>query len=502
MKSFQEERSKDKLQIKSAERRIEDVNAEKEKYKSTIEYIQQSSQGRTKQLEQEVASLQALNASLKRRLSDLSQNDINKENAYVALEAERTDHRESPSRHRHSKPVSRSHSLSQSFDASDYVRMRHSSSKSGRGSTSSIHSIHEMDPRYVSSPKSHRAHRSSTSGSHDSDSERHRHRSSSSQSSYSSAHMQTQEVPKSSVHTQSSPFVRGSSSRSTTPARGIVSPQRRGKPVTQPQPSSSSPFMRHDKNRIPISPSKSKSVDSEPFSRDNILRATMPERRTVYVTPERRTSVERSGSPDLGKLRYEPVTHRHSSTSVDFYHTLPLQPEKHKMYASTTGVAMNSPTLEKSPSFHEKWKDGGSDSGHATSPESPESSTRFENGYPENDKESKRRLTSMEITSSETIRTHFRASSRTSQVGGEKWKYFVDKIVDLQDKNQKLILENSDLKKVSNTQNFTTDLLRSLKERNLILEVENRKLKKIIEMLQGGGRNPNDPREYHFYTNV
>lgn len=516
MKTIQEERSKDRQQVVKMEHRLEEVNMEKDKYKSTIEHMRQNSQGRVKQLEHEVASLQALNASLKRRLSDLTPPDVNKENACVALEAERREHRESSSRQKPSKHVGRSQSLSQSFDAGDYVRMRHSSSRSSRGSNSSIHSIHELDPRYLSPPTSHRSHRHGSA----SDSEKYHRSKSGSRTSLSSVHSQTHVAQTSSAHTQASsgsPFVRGSSARSTAPARGVVAPQRRMPPQQLvpppqpplPQPSPSSPFMRHDKSRITLSPSRSKSVEVEPFSRDNRLRATMPERRTVYVTPERRTPVEKSASPEPEKMHYMTMPHRHSSASVvDGYHTLPL-PDKHQIYAST-GVAMNSPNLEKSPSFHEKWKDCGSDSGHATSPDSPESSSNFESNeaqqQQEGDKEKQHRRTSVEIRSSETIRSQFRSTTRNSQVsgapGGEKWKYFVDKIVDLQDKNQKLILQNSELKKLSNTKDFTSDLLRSLKERNLILEVENRKLKKIIEMLQGGGRNPNDPREYHFYTNV
>ena len=511
VKSIQEERSKDKQHITKLEKRNEEVNVEKDKYKSTLEHMHQSSQGRVDQLEHKVSSLQALNASLQRRLSDLSPN-VNQENACVALETEKREHRESSSRHKSSKSSSRNHPLSQSFDTSDYARTRHSSSRNSRGSNSSIHSMHEMDPRYVTMPRAHRTHKHSSSQAvEQQQQQQHRHKSGS-RTSLNSTHSQTQGMPLSSTssnaqaqmnnaHAQTSPFVRGSSSRSTAPARGVVAPQRRVASPPQPQPSPSSPFMRHDKSRFAMVPSRSKSVEIEPFSRDNKLRASMPVRQTVYVSPERRpTTTELLLSPDLSKMRNGTVIPRRPSSSIETYHTLPL-PDKHNMYAST-GVAMNSPNLEKSPSFHEKWKESGSDSGHATSPDSPESSSNFENGHHESRDKDKHRLTSVEILSSETIRTQFRSSSRSSQIGGEKWKYFVDKIVDLQDRNQKLILENTDLKKVSNTREFTSDLLRSLKERNLILEVENRKLKKIIEMLQGGGRNPNDPREYHFYTNV
>ena len=84
----------------------------------------------------------------------------------------------------------------------------------------------------------------------------------------------------------------------------------------------------------------------------------------------------------------------------------------------------------------------------------------------------------------------------------DKWKMFVDKIVDLQDKNQQLIVENSQLRRDFAKLMYATERLDKLESRNLQLEVENRKLTKIIEMLQGSGRNPHDNRLYHYYSNV
>ena len=527
IKVLHETRNREKQQYTNLEKRNQELQGEKEQFKNTISRLQQGSQARIKQLEQEVEHHQARIVALQKsntRISNLCDKEINKDNViYEAMKVDQTS-RTPRQRHEAERSMSRNQSMNQSYDSGDET-FRRPHSRSGRSSVSSVRSTYEEDLRYASSPRSRHDSRGSVHSSYDSESERHdHHHRPSSRSSVCSTHAQTHDVPKNSVETQSSSaFVRGSSLRSTAPARGVVAPQRRTPQpevtVTQPKHSFSLPFSRSSKARTPVKPSRPhSSAEVQPFSRNNPLRSTMPEKRTMHVRPERHSkpSSDRSQSPQPQSkglwqqgihLIFHPAgsNNRHSlSSSIDSQRSTPIHPEKQKTHSSSTKHSSDHPDLDKSG--YQSGKDCGSDSGHATSPESPEAGdSKAKNGYIENgyNKENNHKLTSIQVTSTETRKSQFRSSTseKMPQVG-EKWKYFIDKIVELQDKNQGLIVENSDLRRASNTQKFSSAKLSNLEERNLELEIENRKLKKIVEMLQGSTRNPNDPREYQFYTNV
>ena len=113
-------------------------------------------------------------------------------------------------------------------------------------------------------------------------------------------------------------------------------------------------------------------------------------------------------------------------------------------------------------------------------------------------------LTGFEVFSSETIQTQVRMVSHPHVNVNEKWKVFVDKIVELQDKNQNLVLENAEIKRALTSVRVSAEKIDALETKNLQLEVENRKLKRICESLQMSitGQNPYDRRLYHFYSNV
>ena len=531
IKVLHETRNREKQQYNHLEKRNQELQGEKEQFKNTISRLQQGSQARIKQLEQEVEHHQARIVALQKsntRISNLCDKEINKDNViYEAMKVEQSSNSSRTPRQRYDaeRPMSRNHSMNQSYDSGD-EGFRRPHSRSGRSSVSSVRSSYEEDPRYATSPRSRHDSRGSVHSSYDSESERYDpHHRPSSRSSVCSTQVQTHDVSKNSVETQSSSaFVRGSSLRSTAPARGVVAPQRRAPPptevkVAQPKHSFSLPFSRSSKARTPVKSSRPhSSAEVQPFSRNNPLRSTMPEKRTMHVRPERHSNPpsNRSQSPQPQSkglwqqgihLIFHPAgsNNRHSlSSSMDSHRSTPVHPEKQKMNSSSTRPSSDHPDLDKSG--YQSGKDCGSDSGHATSPDSPEAGdSKAKNGYIENgyNKENSHKLTSIQVTSTETRKSQFRSSTseKMPQVG-EKWKYFIDKIVELQDKNQGLIVENSDLRRTSNSQKFSSSKLSNLEERNLELEIENRKLKKIVEMLQGSVRNPNDPREYQFYTNV
>lgn len=83
----------------------------------------------------------------------------------------------------------------------------------------------------------------------------------------------------------------------------------------------------------------------------------------------------------------------------------------------------------------------------------------------------------------------------------DRWKFIVDKIIDIHDRNQSLILENSELKKTISSLHFSSDRCEKLEKDNIKLEVENRKLKKIIDAFQSS-QSPHDKKVYHYYSHV
>ena len=113
-------------------------------------------------------------------------------------------------------------------------------------------------------------------------------------------------------------------------------------------------------------------------------------------------------------------------------------------------------------------------------------------------------LTNINVISSEDIRKYLNSFKDKQSQGQEKMKVFIDKIVVLQDKNQALIGDNSELRKRLNALKFSEERIKHLETANLKVEAENRKLHKIIESLQSAlsGKNPYDDKEYHYFSNV
>ena len=251
-----------------------------------------------------------------------------------------------------------------------------------------------------------------------------------------------------------------------------VTPQKRSDSTSL----SLNPFKRKDKVRSSLSHHNRPAQMAAPFMRNDPLRASLPERKAGYVTPDRRQS--RPASP--------------GSISVDHI----------KAYATPTGFSKH-PARQPSGTDHnknvvgEKSRGYSSDSGCATSPDSPGSDAeglRDENGH---------LITSWQVFSSETIRTQVKSSSVPKTDG--KWKLLVDKIVELQDKNQALISQNTELRRDMNSVKFTAERLEHLERKNIQLETENKKLKQIIETLQHSLYGPGglyDNREYQFSSNV
>lgn len=264
------------------------------------------------------------------------------------------------------------------------------------------------------------------------------------------------------------------------PARGVVTPQRRSVPnnglsYSQPKDYHKS---RDEKNYYHTSTPMRPRSEVQPFSRSNPLRQSMPERlpeRIVYVSPEKPKARPMS-SLDGGGRHHQSTEYLKPGSS--------LNKEKSRSRESFTEK------LGRFMNFKPKGDNGcDRDSGHATSPDSP------------NLDDSRDYRHSLSVFSSETIRTSTQVTTNSSTKVSE-CKSFVDKIVYLQNKNQELIIENTELKRALGTLKYATDRLDKLEERNILLEVENRKLKKIIETLQGSGRNPHDNRIYHYYSNV
>jgi hypothetical protein len=194
-------------------------------------------------------------------------------------------------------------------------------------------------------------------------------------------------------------------------------------------------------------------MDQQPFVRNSRLHSTMPERR------------------------------RHPQSAPQ---TLERPPK---------GMALNSdvkryPTNGMEHSMHRSQYYTDTDSGCTTSPDhsaSPESTNGNSDHY-------------FEIFTSETVQMQMRYVG----ANGDKLKVFVDKIVELQNRNQELMLESSEMRRTLKSIRTTSDRLDALENKNLKLEVENRKLRRICESLQMSltGKNQYDKRLYHFYSNV
>ena len=137
-----------------------------------------------------------------------------------------------------------------------------------------------------------------------------------------------------------------------------------------------------------------------------------------------------------------------------------------------------------------------SDSGGQTDTESP-----TENGHRRTN--NRTQLMGFRVLSPERVKADMQNNRHSLPKAGEKWKMLVEKIVKLQDKNQELLVDNSELKRMLISLKPDQDRMNDLERRNLQVEVENRKLRKIIESLQASlSGKPWGDKEYHYFTAV
>ena len=271
-----------------------------------------------------------------------------------------------------------------------------------------------------------------------------------------------------------------------TPPRGVVTPQRRSVPNTPDFGDCA--FKRGDRLRSTIQPGGSfrdrgvqrPTSEYMPFSRGDRLRCTMPEKKTVYVTPERRQHLTPCGS-------------RSSISSIES-----VKSSRHDGHGSFdySGCSLPRDLDPRREGISERL-DSDKDSGCPTSPDTP-----INGEPPRTPSKDPHLMTSFRVVSTDMVKTQIRTSTLPKM--SEKWRAMVEKVADLQDKNQQLLADNATLRKSLNSIKFSNDRIDLLEKRNLNLEVENRKLRKIIESMQSSlsGMNTYDKRTYHFYSNV
>ena len=140
------------------------------------------------------------------------------------------------------------------------------------------------------------------------------------------------------------------------------------------------------------------------------------------------------------------------------------------------------------------------DSGRA-SPDSSRHNSSVSSSQTDTESDVAHILTSIKVITTETVKT---TQTRLYKLprNNANWRYMVDRMMELQSRNQKLIVENTEMRRTLNTIKFDGDRLSQLESRNMELVLENKKLNKIILMLQGGRqyKNPNDDKEYHYWT--
>lgn len=225
------------------------------------------------------------------------------------------------------------------------------------------------------------------------------------------------------------------------------------------------------------------------FSRDHRLRQSMPDKKFMYRPPERRPQPVPEGkmsqaSSRRSSIRDTPVSSA-AQTPSQSEQTTPTGSQEALVRGRHRGsdtVDCSTPTSHcETPSFDLN--------------ESLSSISSSTNGYSKEDKIS-RILRTLKITSTETITTKLKMFTKS-----EKARVFIDKILELQDYNDRLSQENTELKKKLNSLRFSEDRVDRLEKKILELEAENQKLRKMLDIYNNYG-NPNDSRTYHYYSNV
>ncbi len=258
----------------------------------------------------------------------------------------------------------------------------------------------------------------------------------------------------------------------TPPVKGVVAPQLRSVP-SSPQRHNTTPFRRDDRLRATVQPSQMQrrpQSEVKPFSRQHSLRATMPERKIVYVSPERRKT-QRSDS--ISSVESAPDSTRK---------------ERPRSALFSWGNRKN------------KNRHSSSDSGCPVSPIS-------NNGDIDPEKpDLSQLLTNFQILTSETITAKLNSPKRQAELD-KRWKELSTHLAQVTDYYRQTLSENAFLREQlrGGGAGGSFEQLESLQEEIARLQQENRRLRRLCDMLQGSstqfGQSPYDRRTYHFYSN-
>ena len=273
----------------------------------------------------------------------------------------------------------------------------------------------------------------------------------------------------------------GKSSGKKPRVKGVVQPQPRAPEYESDDSLPPVAFVRGSAARTTVAPGRYTGKMGG-FSRDDRMRVTMPERKTVYVAPERRPESPASS-----------IKSQSSQASINdpIRTSSPYDPAH--IDRRTSVPSSRSSSLRGSPPSYPA-----SRSGRSSSMSTHSTHSTCTNSTLEPDKEN-HILTSFQVVGTSTMRSKVRNGTlpRTK----EQWKGLVDKVMELQNKNQQLMMDNTELRKTVNEMKFAIERLERIEEKNLELQKENMKLQKILDGIQGVG-NPHDNRIYHYYSFV
>ena len=497
-----------------------ELETEREHFQKTIRQLQESSSMKIRELEEEVTSLQAGTNNLQRRnrrISDLCDSELN-------TSTESTPgigvHRERKSRHKEnglsSSNTGRTRRIADLCDSE-----MNTSTESAQGVAINM----ERKPRQ----------KESSSSSSCTVTGRNSPISLSNSSTSTSCHDILRKKTSSrregrDVGTPIRPHtvVGVAHEQPPTPVQSIGSPQRHSSPLVPDKhhmhkhTNNQLPFKRHDKHRSSNTSMQSYNGhhDPSPFVRGDPMRASMPERNHMYATPEQRLNPASRSQPHSASTRLVYVTpddkldhrdsgHSSSTQSVDRKGRHGAYKQKHSVQVQTD-LNRNSLSLDSST---RTGYNSDKDSGCATSPESPTtcnaSTTTAKNGDTNNNTTPHKMTTSLHVVTTEQMVSRNRTSVSTTTSdrirANEKCKSLVEKVVELQNRNQELQKDNSDQRKTISSLRFSMDRLDHMEKKNLKLDLDNKKLRKIVETLQyslTGKKIPYDLREYQFSTNV
>ena len=252
-------------------------------------------------------------------------------------------------------------------------------------------------------------------------------------------------------------------------------------------------FQRNDKLRSSATLGRCKSLLGFSFFRrgDKLRRSTPEKTSSQNVNGDKWCApISSDGAPHKSRL-HSASNQTRSATQVGKGVPRSRLVEHQRRHSSRSEIERSTRSL--AAYAHHRHSSSDKDSGYTNSLDTSTSDPR-DDGH---------RLTSIHLV------RHGEGQAEGQSVGStpktnEKWRMFVDMIVELQDKNQELTSEVSGLRHTTNAAKFSDDRMKMLEEKSLRLELENSKLRKICETLQFtlSGLNPYDKREYQFLSNT